>query len=119
MKVNPNEAPAGYVAVEYVDCSECAFDNDNASCCSAVCYPDSRQDHCIVMFIAKEITTEQHHTDRSQFENELLKSIADKCGFILSKSNLQENIREVEFFASKVFEAGVEFGKQQANKEIH
>lgn len=50
-----------------------------------------------------------------RFNNELFQRIAEDCNFSLD----EESIEEIEFFASRVFEAGVEFGKQQAEKEIH
>lgn len=118
MKVNPNEAPEGYFAIKGDNCDLCAFNSITLTCYRANCLPVNRHDTCNVIFI-KNLPIYAQHADSSNFQNELIKSIADDCGFIINNMNMQENIKEVEFFASKVFEAGVEFGKQQVNKEIH
>jgi len=120
MKVNPNEAPEGYIAIETASCDGCALDaaEHNKLCYQADCLPGNRHDTCSVIFIKKSPEFMPQHTDGPNFQNELLKLIASNCGFIINNMNMQENIKEIEFFASKVFEAGVEFGKQ-ANKEIH
>ena len=60
------------------------------------------------------------HTPAFTFNNELLKDVSDGCGFTEVMKNLNLNDKkEIEFFASKVFEAGVKFGKEQANKELN
>ena len=120
MKVNPNEAPEGYIAIETASCDGCALDaaEHNKLCYQADCSEEDRKDECNVIFIKKSPEFMPQHTDGPNFQNELLKLIASNCGFITNNMNMQENIKEIEFFASKVFEAGVEFGKQ-ANKEIH
>ena len=43
------------------------------------------------------------------------------CGFTaaMKESDIKNIMKEIEFFASKVFEAGVKFGKEQANKELN
>lgn len=121
MKLNPDEAPEGYVATHVINgCDGCALyeTEHNKLCSQAHCSEEDRKDECNVIFIKKYTEFMPQHADGSNFQNELLKSIASNCGFIINNMNMQANIKEIEFFASKVFEAGVEFGKQ-ANKEIH
>jgi len=55
-KLNPKEAPKGYIAVPPEDpqiiCSGCAFETDRMACCQAPpCAPHDRQDGCDVIFI--------------------------------------------------------------------
>jgi len=52
-KVDPNEAPDGYVAVEYLDvcCSNCVFDSDIVACNNAPCLGKYRKDKTAVYFI--------------------------------------------------------------------
>ena len=107
-KVNPNEAPEGYVAVEQPNnlCTGCYFKNRYSGCIqednNIHCMSGKRIDGVNVVFIKKQIYTE-----------DVLESIAKEC-------NVQGHLtRDIEFFASKVFEAGVKFGKEQANKELN
>ena len=124
-KVNPNEAPEGYVATgiinSYDPCQDCVLSSIayNQICSQAHCSEEDRKDECNVIFIKNSTEFIPQHADGSNFQDELLKSIADDCGFIINNRNMQENIKEVEIFASKVFEAGVKFGKEQANKELN
>lgn len=50
MTVNPNEAPAGYRAVPYKDCDECAFAQKQCLCNRARCLFDEREDRTACMF---------------------------------------------------------------------
>lgn len=68
MPVNPNEAPAGFIAVEIPEvdsCSGCHFEFEPSGCshlCGAV---GDREDGCQVMFIqiAKPATANWPHDD--------------------------------------------------------
>ena len=136
-KVNPNEAPEGYIAVKEVDeinvCNGCSFDADFGTKCTKpityYCTANFRKDKSRVIFIKK---TEVINTNKINFKNQLLVSIAKECGFdeVISKglyttytegslSSYELLLKEVDKFASKVFEAGVKFGKEQANKELN
>ena len=107
-KVNPNEAPEGYIAVYQGNnlCNGCDFYSSYYGCSQLEgiisCIGSQRNDKKTVVFIKKQIRTE-----------DVLESIAKEC-------NVQGHLtRDIEFFASKVFEAGVKFGKEQANKELN
>ena len=107
-KVNPNEAPEGYIAVKEVDeinvCKDCSFDF-GTKCTKPhtyYCTAKLRKDKSRVIFIKKQIYTE-----------DILESLIEEC-------KVQDYMRsDIELFASKVFEAGVKFGKEQANKELN
>ena len=90
MKVNPNEAPEGYVAIAEGSCYGCAFDSN---CSQANCLPGNRYDACSVIFIKKSPEFMPQHEVDPNFQNELLKSIADDCGFTINNINMQENIK--------------------------
>ena len=121
-KVNPNEAPEGYVAVEQSSnlCTGCYFDMKDKGCIlprsSISCVDRHREDKKTVVFIKNAL-----HVSASNFTNEILKDIAHDCGFTvaMNESDIKNIMKEIEFFASKVFEAGVKFGKEQANKELN
>lgn len=121
LKVNPDEAPEGYVAVEQsIDlCIGCYFDM-KYSCIlprsSISCVARHREDKKTVIFIKNML-----QESASNFTNEILKDIAHDCGFtvVMKESGIKNNMKEIEIFASKVFEAGVKFGKEQANKELN
>ena len=108
-KVNPNEAPEGYVAVEQSSnlCTGCALRHKSGGCNveesdGINCTASIRMDGVNVIFIKKQIYTE-----------DVLESIAKEC-------KVQDYMRsDIKLFASKVFEAGVKFGKEQANKELN
>ena len=51
--INPNEAPEGCVAVEYVECSKCVFWRKD-SCDDVMCTPEDRDDMEFVMFVVRE-----------------------------------------------------------------
>lgn len=51
--IDPNEAPEGYLAVEYFGCDGCAFTLADKNCLSASCARDSRKDGCDVIFVKK------------------------------------------------------------------
>ena len=57
-KVDPNEAPPGYVAVDdsngEVGCSLCSFDFKSKECLSAPCSGSRRKDECYVYFIKRD-----------------------------------------------------------------
>ena len=107
-KVNPNEAPEGYVAVKQFDnlCTGCGFYDKQYYCnkfnTEFSCMDGYRKDKHDVIFIKKSIYTE-----------DILESLIKEC-------KVQDYMRsDIEIFASKVFEAGVKFGKEQANKELN
>ena len=53
-KIDPNEAPEGYVAVkETFACSGCALTDLDGDCFAAVCAESHRKDGCNVIFIKK------------------------------------------------------------------
>ena len=54
-KVDPNEAPEGYVAAKTVDngCLGCDLDYLSIECCRAACGSTNRKDGCNVIFIKK------------------------------------------------------------------
>ena len=57
MQVNPNEAPEGYIAVEWDEssgCDYCIFSDVYEECMRALCYPTFRRDKHNVIFIKKE-----------------------------------------------------------------
>ena len=107
-KVNPNEAPEGYVAVYQGSnlCTGCSFYSSYYGCNQLEeiisCVDSQREDKQTVIFIKKAIYIE-----------DLLESIAKECKVQVCLT------RDLKFFASKVFEAGVKFGKEQANKELN
>ena len=107
-KVNPNEAPEGYIAVyqENTLCNGCGFYSSYYGCNHLQeiisCVDSQRKDKQTVVFIKKQIYTE-----------DILESLIEEC-------KVQDYMRsDIELFASKVFEAGVKFGKEQANKELN
>ena len=63
--VNPNEAPEGYIAVQYIgSCRDCAF--DVLESCEAIgvsCSPYRRDDGKNVYFISKEEPKEMSHVN--------------------------------------------------------
>lgn len=63
--VNPNEAPEGYISVQYIgSCRDCAF--DVLESCEAIgvsCSPYRRDDGENVYFIPKEEPKEMSHVD--------------------------------------------------------
>ena len=64
--VNPNEAPEGYIAVQYTgSCGDCSFSFNG--CCSGSlsvsCASHYRVDNCDVYFISKEEPKEMSHVD--------------------------------------------------------
>ena len=67
--VNPNEAPEGYVAVEYVDgnssCDECSFASNDCGCrvAGVSCLSSNRNDNCGVYFILEKEPEEMSHVD--------------------------------------------------------
>ena len=52
-KVDPNEAPEGYVAVECAECYGCEFSYISPECLGAACGSGNRKDGCYVIFIKK------------------------------------------------------------------
>ena len=107
-KVNPNEAPEGYVAVYQGNnlCTGCSFYSIRSGCNQLEeiisCVGSQRNDRHTVVFVKKAAYTE-----------DLLESIAKEC-------KVQDYMRsDIKLFASKVFEAGVKFGKEQTNKELN
>ena len=51
-KVDPNEAPPGYMAAEEsYGCNGCAFHYSEADCLSAFCSSSDRKDGCRVIFV--------------------------------------------------------------------
>ena len=106
LKVNSNEAPEGYVAVKQFDnlCAGCGFYSGqcNQFNTEVSCMAGHRKDKQEVIFVKKSIYTE-----------DILESLIKEC-------KVQDYTkRNIEIFASKVFEAGVKFGKEQANKELN
>ena len=51
--IDPNEAPEGYLAVEYCGCDGCAFTPADKNCFSAICGGGCRKDGCNVAFVKK------------------------------------------------------------------
>ena len=51
--VDKNEAPEGYLAVEYCGCDGCAFTYIDKNCLSAICGGGYRKDGCNVIFVKK------------------------------------------------------------------
>ena len=108
-KANPNEAPEGYIAVEQPNnlCTGCALWHKSGGCkaeegIGTNCIASVRMDGVNVIFVKKQIYTE-----------DVLESLIKEC-------KVQDYMRsDIEFFASKVFEAGVKFGKEQTNKELN
>ena len=123
-KVNPNEAPEGYVAVYQGKnlCTGCSFSSGYYGCNQLgeiiSCVDSQRKDKQTVIFIKNQ---QPIHTSASDFTDAFLKDIANDCGFTvgMQESSLKNNMQEIELFASKVFEAGVKFGKEQANGDVH
>lgn len=116
MKVNPDEAPEGYVA-RFSDtgfCNGCYFFGDG-SCAEKneiSCQKQRRKDGCEVVFVKIEC--------QPKFKNYALRKIAEECGFTVYKDNIEEFMNEIEVFASEVFKDGVEYGKELANQgEVH
>ena len=52
-KIDPNEAPEGYVAVACDGCYGCEFFHSRPECLGAACSPGRRNDGCYVIFINK------------------------------------------------------------------
>ena len=119
MQVNPNEAPEGYIAKYSYDglCNNCCFYTADTCDCkvnTAHCISNYRKDGCTVIFI------KDSPVQPVQFKNELLNKLAEECGFTFCKDNIEESMNEIEFFASEVFKAGVEYGKELAKQgEVH
>lgn len=116
MQVNPNEAPEGYVAQfsGTGSCTGCYFFDDGI--CTKEnrisCQKQLRKDECEVVFVKIE--------HQPKFKNYALRKIAEECGFTFCKDNVKESMNEIEFFASEVFKAGVEYGKELAKQgEVH
>lgn len=65
--VDPNEAPEGYVAVEYVEgmpcVGSCDLVNNSQLCCESPCGHFSREDGCEVVFKRK---LQQRKPDQQQ-----------------------------------------------------
>ena len=108
LKVNSNEAPEGYVAVYQGNnlCAGCGFYSGQYGCnqfnTEVSCMAGHRKDKQEVIFVKKSIYTE-----------DILESLIKEC-------KVQDYTKsDIEIFASKVFEAGVKFGKEQANKELN
>lgn len=53
MPVNPNEAPAGFIAVESYECDGCAFTRLSGECLGAICSSVHRTDECCVIFVPR------------------------------------------------------------------
>lgn len=53
-KLNPNEAPAGYVAVEAAGCTDCAWRPGSDACLSVACAAPLRRDGCCVIFVKRQ-----------------------------------------------------------------
>ena len=53
-KVDPNEAPEGYVAVECAECYGCDLDYLSIECCRAACVSMHRKDGCEVIFVKRD-----------------------------------------------------------------
>ena len=51
--IDPNEAPEGYLAVEYRGCDGCAFKYGSADCLFAECTAIRRKDRHDVIFVKK------------------------------------------------------------------
>lgn len=66
--VNPNEAPEGYMAVQYTGfCDNCAFDNlESCAALSVSCVSYLRDDGKSVYFIPKKEPKEMSHTEDTQ-----------------------------------------------------
>lgn len=105
MQVNPNEAPEGYVA-QFSGTGFCTENNEIS------CQKQWRKDGCEVVFVKI--------AHQPKFKNDMLNEIAEECGFTFCKDNIEEFMNEIEFFASEVFKAGVEYGKELAKQgEVH
>lgn len=55
-KVDPNEAPEGYMAVESLSCANCAFTYCDEDCVRSFCSDRDRKDGCIVIFVERPTT---------------------------------------------------------------
>ena len=53
-KVDPNEAPTGYVAVECTECYGCEFSYLSPKCLGAACGSAHRKDGCYVIFVKRD-----------------------------------------------------------------
>lgn len=115
--VNENEAPEGCIAKYSYDglCYDCCFYtpatcNNDKGITAVHCMSKYRKDGCTVIFI------KDSPVQPVQFKNELLNKLAEECGLYICKDNIEESMKEIEFFASEVFKAGVEYGKELAKQ---
>lgn len=114
--VNKNEAPEGCIAKYSYDgqCNGCCFYRtgrcNNKGITAVRCMSNYRKDGCNVIFI------KDSPVQPVQFNNELLNKLAEECGLYICKDNIEESMKEIEFFASEVFKAGVEYGKLLAEQ---
>ena len=53
-KVDPNEAPEGYVAVDRDECYGCEFSYTSPECFGAACCSAHRKDGCNVIFVKRD-----------------------------------------------------------------
>ena len=53
-RVDPNEAPEGYVAVECAECYGCEFSYLSPKCLGAACGSAHRKDGCNVIFVKRD-----------------------------------------------------------------
>ena len=108
--VNENEAPEGFIAKDGL-CNNCCFHTEgmcsNKGANAVSCISNHRKDGCTVIFIKDSPV---------QFKNELLNKLAEECGLYICKDNIEESMKEIEFFAEQVYKAGVENGKLLAEQ---
>ena len=74
------------------------------------CVSNYRKDGCTVIFI------KDSPVQPVQFKNELLNKLAEECGLYICKDNIEESMKEIEFFVEQVYKAGVENGKLLAEQ---
>jgi len=98
--LDPNEAPEGYIAVEWdkhIDrCEFCAFTDDELACMDAHCYDTYRKDKSNVYFIKKEqtdtkVNTTQNNLDLTKVHTQdLLNEISRRINKEINMSNKSE-----------------------------
>lgn len=103
MKLDPNEAPEGYVAVPIGNnpanfCRGCAFQNDEEMCNSAKCMIVNRKDRQSVIFKKREKAPESKPSRADEYA--LFQELLRIAGSLNRSNNIIANIQRLEEIAT-------------------
>jgi hypothetical protein len=105
MSIDPNAAPEGYIAIEHIGCTGCAFSGDAAKCAAGnyvpgrICGPLLRADHTSVIFIKKPKKEESMQESTEEIiKTENLQDCEKVLSLTLKQKQLAHELGILEFY---------------------